>query len=291
MSDNVLETDEDIHSRLEERFDILDRITAATSQGSIKGLVVTGAPGVGKSFGVEAALARESLVDKLAWNPDADDQDMRRIVKVWDASTNTYTPQFKARHKVVKGHITAPAMHRVLYEYNAHKETVVFDDCDSALGDEITLNLLKAALDTSTKREITWLNSSNRNDDVPNTFEYKGTVIFITNIDFEKVVAEGKSKLAPHLEAIMSRCLYLDLTIRNTRERLVRINHVCRNLKMLEKKGLNELQVNEVLDFTFNNAERFRELSLRKVGQLADLRLSHEDYWSRMAEVTLLKNR
>lgn len=284
------ETDAQIHARLEERFDILDRITAATSQGSIKGLVVTGAPGVGKSFGVEAALARDSLVDKLAWNPDADDQDMRRIIKVWDKHSNTYTNQFKPRHKVVKGHITAPAMHRVLYEYSAFKETVVFDDCDSALGDEVTLNLLKAALDTSAKREITWLNSSNKNDDVPNTFEYKGTVIFITNIDFEKVVAEGKSKLAPHLEAIMSRCLYLDLTIRNIRERLIRINHVARDCGMLKKQGLNEAQINEVLEFTEQNASRFRELSLRKVGQLADLRMSHEDYWARMAEVTLLKN-
>lgn len=277
------ETDEEIHARITERFHILDHITLAVARGEIRGVVVTGATGVGKSHGVEAALNRDSLQDKLAFNPDADDQDIRRVRRIEGKL------EFKPRYEIIKGHITAPALYRTLYEYKDPKEIVVFDDCDSALGDETSLNLFKAALDTTKRRMLSWRSNSNRGDDAPNSFEYKGTVIFITNINFEKIINEGRSKLAPHLEAIMSRCLYLDLTINSTREKLIRINHVARELGMLRKAGLEEEQINEVLEFTNTHAKEFRELSLRKLLLLADLRRTNDAYWRRMAEVTLLK--
>jgi hypothetical protein len=276
------ETDQQIKDRIVERFSILQGLSMDIARGHIKGLVVSGASGVGKSFEVEAALNRDSLMDKLSFNADASDQDVRRM---------TRDKNFKPRYNIVKGYSTAPALYNTLFEYSESKEVLVFDDCDSVLGDEVSLNILKAALDTSGKRMIHWRSSSNRGSDAPSVFEFRGSVIFITNINFERIVEKGSSKLAPHLEAIMSRCLYLDLTIDTVREKLVRIDHVARGLQMLEREfKLDPIQADEVLDWTHTHAKKFRELSLRKVGQLASLRASNRN-WERVAQVTLLKQR
>jgi hypothetical protein len=276
------ETDDEIRERIIERFTILGNLTADIARGHIKGLVVSGASGVGKSHEVEAALNRDSLMDKLSFNADAGDQNHRRVGR--DGS-------FKARYNIIKGYSSAPALYSTLYEYSESKETLVFDDCDAVLGDETSLNLLKAALDTSGRRLISWRSNSRNGTDAPSQFEFKGSVIFITNINFEKIVEKGTAKLAPHLEAIMSRCLYLDLTIDTIREKLIRIDHVARDLRMLETQfKLDPKEVDEVLDWTHKNARRFRELSLRKVGQLASLRQGNSN-WERIAEVTLLRQR
>lgn len=278
----TVETDEQIKDRIAERFRILGNLALDAARGNIKGLVVSGASGVGKSFEVEAALNRDSLLDKLSFNADAYDQDSRRMTRERD---------FKPRYNIVKGYSTAPALYNTLYEYSEARETLVFDDCDSVLGDETSLNILKAALDTSGKRIISWRNNSRNGSDAPSQFEFKGSVIFITNINFEKIVEKGTARLAPHLEAIMSRCLYLDLTIDTPREKLCRIDYVARDLRMLEKEfKLEPEQVEEVLAWTHKYSKRFRELSLRKVGQLASLRAGQRD-WERIAEVTLLKQR
>ena len=276
------ETDEQIRERIVERFTILQGLTSDIARGHIKGLVVSGASGVGKSHEVEAALNRDSLMDKLSFNADAQDQNKRRVGR-----GGTY----KARYNIVKGYSTAPALYETLYEYSESRETLVFDDCDSVLGDETSLNILKAALDTSGKRIISWRSASRNSTDCPNSFEFKGSVIFITNINFERIVEKGTARLAPHLEAIMSRCLYLDLTIDTVREKLVRIDHVARDLRMLEREfKLEPAQIDEVLAWTHKYAKRFRELSLRKVGQLASLRAGNPN-WQRVAEVTLLRQR
>lgn len=280
--DNMHESDEEIRERIIERFSILQGLTNDIARGHIKGLVVSGASGVGKSHEVEAALNRDSLMDKLSFNADANDQDARRISRQGG---------FKPRYNIIKGYSTAPALYMTLYEYSESRETLVFDDCDAVLGDETSLNILKAALDTSGKRLISWRSQSRNGTDAPDQFEFKGSVIFITNINFEKIVEKGTARLAPHLEAIMSRCLYLDLTIDTVREKLVRIDHVARDLRMLETQfKLDPAQVDEVLAWTHKHAKRFRELSLRKVGQLASLRQGNRN-WERVAEVTLLRQR
>ena len=45
------ETDDEIYSRLGERFEILDQMTKAVKDGQIRAMIVSGPPGVGKSFG------------------------------------------------------------------------------------------------------------------------------------------------------------------------------------------------------------------------------------------------
>jgi hypothetical protein len=279
------ETDEVINERINERFKVLHDMTQAAAKGIIKGLVVSGASGVGKSFEVQHALDRDSIMDKLSFNPDHPDQDERRI-QVNDEGDHV----FKPRYTFVKGHTSAVGLYKLLYEHNAAREVLVFDDTDSVLFDETSLNLIKVALDTTEKRIVHWATGSNRGDSAPNSFEFKGSVIFITNLNFEKIVAAGHSKLSPHLAAIMSRCLYLDLTIDTTREKLLRIDYVARECKMLERAGLSEEWAEQVLAFVHGNAPRFRELSLRKTLQVADIRKMDRSNWERIAELTMLRN-
>lgn len=284
--ENLDESDEDIKARIAERFEILGNMTTEIAQGTIKGLVVYGAPGVGKSFGVERALEKDSLVDKLAFDPNVSGGDPNREQRVYvDGEWKTV---FRPRYKIIRGNITANGLYKTLFEYNSARDVLVFDDTDVVLQDENCLTFLKVALDTTEKRILHWINSNNRSDALPNSFEFKGSVIFITNLNFERVIASNFSKLSPHLEAIMSRCLYLDLTIESVREKLLRIEHVARDLGMLKKTGLDDDQINEVMDFVHSNADRFRELSLRKVLQLADIRKMRYN-WQRVAELTVLR--
>jgi hypothetical protein len=164
----------------------------------------------------------------------------------------------------------------------------VFDDCDSVLLDDLSLNILKAALDTSKKRMIHWNTDSRllRSEGVPNSFEFKGGAIFITNIKFDHVKSK---KLQDHLEALESRCHYLDLTIDTQREKVLRIKQVVTEHGMLDSYELEDWAKLEVVDFVDANKDRMRELSLRTVLKVADLRVSFPDKWKAVAEVTCMR--
>ena len=60
------ETDEQAIERIRERFDILDQMAEGTTTGAVRAMIVSGPPGVGKSFGVEKVLEQASLFDKMA---------------------------------------------------------------------------------------------------------------------------------------------------------------------------------------------------------------------------------
>ena len=66
----------------------------------------------------------------------------------------------------------------------------MFDDCDSILMDELSLNILKGALDSGKSRRISWKAESHklRSEGVPNSFTFNGSVIFITNLKYEEAV-------------------------------------------------------------------------------------------------------
>jgi hypothetical protein len=122
---------------------------------------------------------------------------------------------------------------------------------------------------------------------VPNSFEFKGGAIFISNIKFDHVRSK---KLKDHLEALESRCHYLDLTIDTTREKLLRIRQVVADCGMLDDYSLEDYQKLEVVDFVVANAERMRELSLRMVLKVADICVSMPDKWKSVVEVTCMRS-
>ena len=131
----VLETEDQAIDRIAERFSILEEMTNATLDGIVRGMIVTGPPGVGKTFGVEQVLEKDSLFDMMANRP--------------------------IRHTFVKGAMSAIGLYSTLYKYSDDKSIVVLDDCDSILWNEDALNILKAALDSGKKRKISWNSDSN----------------------------------------------------------------------------------------------------------------------------------
>jgi replication-associated recombination protein RarA len=60
------ESDETILNRLRDRFEILDDMTRAVKKGDVRAMIVTGPPGVGKSFGVEKVLAKHDVFATVA---------------------------------------------------------------------------------------------------------------------------------------------------------------------------------------------------------------------------------
>lgn len=257
------ETDAEIIERLRERFEILEDMTRAVKKGDVRAMIVSGPPGVGKSFGVEKVLGKHELMANIA-----NDEKLKKF-------------------EIVKGAMSAIGLYKKLYEFSDRKCVLVFDDCDSVLLDDVALNILKAALDSSKKRMIAW-NTDSRSlsqEGVPNQFEFKGGCIFITNIKFENVRSK---KLQDHLAAIESRCHYLDLTIDTEREKLLRIKQIV-NDGMLDEYEFSPEDQEEVIQFVYTNAKRMRELSLRMVLKVADLRKSMPKTWKRVAELSCMK--
>ena len=259
----VKETDEQIKERLRERFEILMDMTRAVKKGDVRAMIVTGPPGVGKSFGVEEVLSKHDVMATIANNSK---------LKKYD---------------VVKGAMSALGLYSKLYEYKDAKSILVFDDCDSVLQDELSLNILKAALDSSKKRTIHWNTDSRllRDQGAPNSFEFKGGAIFITNIKFENVRSK---KLRDHLEALESRCHYLDLTIDTEREKMLRIEQIVEDGMLRDYEFTTEEQA-ELISFIDNNKKKLRELSLRTVLKIADLRKGFPHKWQSVAEVTCMR--
>lgn len=260
------ETDEQVMARLGERFEILEDMTRAVKKGDVRAMIVTGPPGVGKSFGVEKVLSKHDVFANVA-----NDSKLKK-------------------YEVVKGAMSAIGLYKKLYEYSDKKSILVFDDCDSVLLDDLSLNILKAALDSSKKRMIHWNTDSRllRQEGVPNSFEFSGGAIFISNIKFDHVKSK---KLRDHLEALESRCHYLDLTIDTTREKLLRIKQVVNECGMLDDYDLTTEAKQEVVEFIVNNADRMRELSLRMVLKVADIRVSMPERWTSVVQVTCMRNR
>lgn len=268
MSDDIrselesLESDDDAKARIAETFQMLEELADGCQEGIINGLVISGPAGAGKSHGVEEALERASMMSRIAVD--------------------------KPMYEVVTGTATPIALYKKLYD-NRHKGFVtVLDDCDSVLFDETSLNILKAVLDTKPKRRVSWLAESRalKEEDIPNSFDFEGSIIFISNIDFERTTS---SKIKDHLAAIMSRCHYIDVELNSTRDLLLRIEQVC-DKGMLDSRGLSKEQQAEILDYIRENSNYLRELSLRMVIKLADLYQAKKERWKTVAEHSCLRS-
>ena len=263
----VTETDEEAMDRIKTRFNILDDMAKATIAGDIRAMIVSGPPGVGKSYGVEQQMEKASLFDQL---------------------TNSRT-----RYEVVKGAMTALGLYAVLYKYSDSKNVLVFDDCDSVFQDDLALNILKAALDSGKSRRICWNSDSSllNREGIPNSFEFKGSCIFITNLKFENIKSK---KLQDHLEALQSRCHFLNLTIDSDRDKMLRIKQVDRDCEggLFSDYDFNDGQDKEIFDFMEENAHKLREISMRMALKIADLfKVTGVNDWKVLAESTCMKIR
>ena len=255
------ETDEQAIERIANRFAILDEMAEAVATSKVRAMIVSGPPGFGKSYGVEKALEKQNMFTDIAGD--------------------------KRKFEMVKGAMSAIGLYKKLYEFKDPGCVCCFDDCDAILYDDLALNLLKAALDTTPKRMLHW-NTESRTlqaEGMPNHFEFNGGVIFITNVKFDNVKSK---KLQDHLAALQSRCHYLDLTIDSMRDRMLRIRQIC-GIGMLKKYKMPEELEEELIQFIYNNKHKLREISLRMVLKIADLWKMAPEKWKVLAEQTCMR--
>jgi hypothetical protein len=259
--DKNKETDEEAIERIANRFSILDEMAEAVATSKVRAMIVSGPPGIGKSYGVEKALEKQNMFTDIAGD--------------------------KRKFEMVKGAMSAIGLYKKLYEFKDKGCVCCFDDCDAILYDDLALNLLKAALDTTPKRTLHWNTESRvlQNEGMPNSFEFNGGVIFITNIKFDNVKSK---KLQDHLAALQSRCHYLDLTIDSMKDRMLRIRQIC-GIGMLDKYAMADELEEELIQFIYDNKHKLREISLRMVLKIADLWKMAPDKWKVLAEQTCMK--
>jgi hypothetical protein len=244
------ESDEQIEAKLNERFLIMDEMTQDAIDGRCRGFVASGPGGVGKTYNIEKVLDEN-----------------------YGEESDEYTSY--------SGYSTPIGLLKMLWK---HREggLIKADDMDSIFKDEKALNYLKVACDTTSKRMITYASEHTLFDEnlepIPKRFEYEGTMIFCTNLDFDLLIEKGSS-LTPHLEAFITRSHYIDLAMRTKRDYLIRVFQVAElGLfdqvlgKRGEPMGLDEVQKNEVLDFIEKYHRNLRECSLRMALKIGSLR-------------------
>lgn len=259
-----VETEQDAMNRIANRFSVLDEMSKACISGDIRAMIVTGPPGVGKSHGVTTQMEKASLFDKLAGK--------------------------RVRFEIVKGTMSAIGLFALLYKFSDAKNVLVFDDCD-IWDDQDAINILKAALDSNKTRRISYNKDSRllRDEGVPNTFNFQGSIIFITNKSFDSKKA---GKIQPHLDALQSRCHFLDLTINTERDKMLRVKQVYRDADpgLFVDYDFTKEQEESILDFMWDNHARMREISLRMCLKIADLMKISKSNWKNLAESTCVKS-
>lgn len=261
-------TDEEIAIAINNRFAAVDRMAEGLGEGKFRSMLVSGNPGIGKTYNLE------SIFDRLCSDGSI------QLTKV-------------------SGFVKATGLFRLFWENREPNQIIMLDDCDAIFTDEVALNLLKAACDSTHRRWISWRSEkkfddktgsadADENGDIPKEFEFKGHIAFVTNLDFDKLIL-AQNRIAPHLEALVSRAFYLDLNISSTRELFIRIKEVVNNTDML--MDFNDDAKVTIIGYMERNVASMREISLRMVLKLSQLYRSsknNEDF-EIMAHATCLK--
>ena len=248
-------TDEEVLADIKARFKMMESLTEAAGRGDIPAMVIPGAPGVGKSFTVVRAL------DKA-----------------------------KVKYVRVSGGISAIELYTLAYHHRARGNVILLDDCDIVFREEDTINVLKSLTDSSTVRTVSWRKqtASLKAEEIPDSYEFRGSIIFISNLDFQEIIDDGKSKYAAHLAALTSRSLYLDAAVHDRRSLDLWVQWIAIQGRMVECEGLSVEQGKEMLDWMSKQREKLREYSLRTLHKLCGLvKLGPE--WKEAARLTLCR--
>lgn len=230
-------TDAEVLEFVRGKFAMMDWLVHSVAIGELGGLIISGPPGVGKTWGATAILdaARNVKADKMV------------------------------------GFSRATGLFKALWDNRDPECVLVIDDCDSVFNDEVALNLLKGALETSGKREVQWRSEKTLADELGNEvdrcFEFKGRVVFVTNLNFDELIS-AQSRVAVHLGALRSRPFYFDCNL-TKRETLARVLDVARNSTMLAKHTAKERE--RITEWIRSHHDRMIETSIRSVVKLSQL--------------------
>lgn len=241
--------------RLKAQFSVMEGLVEQVATGDIRGLIISGPAGIGKTHNVTKVL--NNYVNYTAPLMGAD-----------------------AKLEVCAGHMTSVGLVEALWRNRSASNTLVLDDIDTVLEKLDALNLLKAALDSGDSRTVSYMaqNASLRKQGIPQQFPYNGSIILITNQDMEN----NTSKMAPHFKALISRCYYFDLGFEGQGDCLAWIKHVVDSSNMLGSPEAN----GEIVKYMTDNLDQLRELSLRTAIKIK--KVYHKPNWKQIADFTVL---
>jgi len=236
----VLTREEILHDA-EQKFEIFSVMANAIVADIVKALLVTGGPGIGKTHTVERILGSALEL----------------------GSIRKYT-----KHQ---GPISAPKLYEMFWNHREKGQVMVLDDSDGVWFDEESLSLLKAGLDTSDVRRMSWGKNSKMFDSgIDPSFVFRGSVVFISNINFQRYLDDRNSKLSDHIRAVESRCHYLDLGLHHLNELLAWVEYGVNKYGIMQAYGATREQEIEGIEFLKANYQRFRSVSFRSMVKMAE---------------------
>ena len=239
---------------INERFGFVTDMVTMLANGAQASVVVTGPGGLGKSYTVSKALESNGFKD----------------ISTLEALEVGARINTKRSFRVIKGYSTPKGLYRLLYE---NKDGVlVFDDCDSVLKDPVSLNLLKGALDSYSRRIISW-RADIRDEDLPTSFEFKGRVVFISNLSSSQID-----------QAIITRSMAVDLSM-TTQQKIDRMRHILESGEFMPE-ALKEHKV-DAIALIERLKDSVKELSLRTLIQVTKIRANAGSNWANLAEYTI----
>jgi len=240
---------------INQRFGFVSDMVSMLTKGDQASVVVCGPGGLGKSHTVTESLEKSGLSDVS-------------LVEEYDAGDRIDS---KNSYRVIKGYSTPKGLYRTLYDNR--NGVIVFDDCDSVLKDPVSLNLLKGALDSYSRRIISW-RSEIRDDELPQSFEFKGRVIFISNLGSDKID-----------QAIISRSMSVDLSM-TKEQKIERMQYLLEQKSFMPEYAKSFKQ--DALDLINSVRDSVKELSLRTLIQVTKIRKSAGANWKDLAEYTIV---
>ena len=239
---------------INQRFGFVTDRVRMVAQGDQASVIICGPGGLGKSHTVTQSLREQGLKDISLLNE-------------FDIGEHVDT---EACFRVIKGYSTAKGLYRALYENR--DGVIVFDDCDSVLKDPVSLSLLKAALDSYSKRVISW-RADLKDEDLPTTFEFNGRVVFISNMASTQMD-----------QAIITRSLSVDLTM-TRQQKVERMRHLLTQRDFLPEHSQQHKQ--DAMQLIDSLQDSVKEMSLRTLIQCTKIRKSNAGNWRELAEYAI----
>ena len=239
---------------INQRFAFVEQMVDMIVTKTLPSAVITGEGGLGKSYTVLKSLEKngfKNLTDLSKFEVGA---------KVNKAKSYT----------VVKGYSTAKGLYRTLFENNGM--VIVFDDCDSILKDDVAKNLLKGALDSYSKRYISWM-ADMRDDDLPKSFEFTGSIVFVSNMALDKID-----------QAIRTRSLVVDLTMTEA-QKVERMVVIANSEEFLPE--ISSVAKSQALAFLKTNAGVIPNMSLRSLIAVTKIANTGNPQWKDLAKYVL----
>jgi hypothetical protein len=227
------------------RFGFVEKLVNMVATGVQPSAVITGEGGLGKTYTVTKTLEANGYKDIS----DLADFQVGSIINTRRCFT------------MIKGYSTAKGLYRTLFENN--KSIIVFDDCDAVLKDPVALNLLKGALDSYGKRIISW-NADMRDEDLPRSFEFTGRVIFISNMDQDRID-----------QAIRSRSMMIDLSM-SLDQKIDRMEFIAKSDEFLPEYDAKIKS--DSLSLIREIKDECKEISLRTLIAVCKIRASNKEY-------------